>query len=89
MSELPIPAKIFFADFSLSLFPCKISRMGKIVGTLQGLTNEDEDGAHVAFLYPADIRRGDILYGDGENYIVKKIRIDTYKRQPELVKAYY
>lgn len=89
MAELPVPAKTFFDDFSFSLLPYKIKRSNSVIATLQGLSNEDEYGTHIAFLHGADIQIGDILLGDGEEYLVKKVKEDTYHGTPELTKAYY
>lgn len=86
MSELPVSAKTYFDDFSFSLISYKIKRSNS---TLQGLPNDDEYGTHIAFLYGADIQIGDVLFGDGEEFYIKKVKTDTFQGNPELIKAYY
>lgn len=89
MAELPVPAEIFFNDFSFSLENYDIKRAGSIIGTVQGLSNDDEDGPHIAFLFGANILAGDELINQHESITVKKVKIDTFHGKPELLKALY
>lgn len=89
MAELPVSAKTYFDDFSFALLSYKIKRSGSVISTLQGLSNDDEYGSHIAFLYGSDIQTCDILSGDGNEYFIKEVKTDTYKGNPELIKAYY
>ena len=88
MSELPVPAKTVFSDFSFDLTDYKVERSGETIATLKGLANSDEGGNHISFLYGADVKPGDVLISD-EDYIVKKVKTDTYHGNPELIKAYF
>jgi hypothetical protein len=89
MGFLPIPGEMYINDF-----PDKASytvlRNNTVMGNFEGLTNKDEDGNHVAFLYGADIQIGDILTADYVKPIqVKSTEIDTYEGNPAIIKAYY
>lgn len=90
MGSLPVPAKTFFADFSFDLLTYTVNRDSEVVATVEGLSNSDEDGRHIAFLIGADIEVGDVLISStGERFVVKRIGYDTYNGKPELIKAYY
>lgn len=90
MSELPIPAKMYFSDFAFDLVEYKVQRSGSTVATFHGLLNKDENGRHISFLYGSDIRVGDLLTNNEFcSYSIHDIKTDTYNGVPELIKAYY
>lgn len=90
MAVLPVPAKIYFSDFSFELASYTLIRNSEIVATIQGLANKDEDGKHIGFLIGPDIKIGDTLTStNDESYVVKKIGYDTYLGKTEMIKAYY
>lgn len=41
MSTLPVPAKIYFNDFSFDLVEYTVKRNSSIVGSYKGLSNKD------------------------------------------------
>jgi len=89
MGMIPIPGKMYLNDF-----PDKITytivRNGEIISKSDGLTNDDENGNHIAFLYGTDIQTGDTISSDfSGKYQVKSTGIDTYRGNPEIIKAYY
>ena len=89
MGFLPVPGEIYLNDF-----PDKnrfsIYRAGSLVTEADGLTNSDEDGRHIAFLYGTDVSAGDsIRTRAGKEYQVKLTDTDTYNGTPSIVKAYY
>lgn len=89
MGFLPIPGEIYLNDF-----PDKtcysIYRNNDLVTKADGLTNTDEDGKHIAFLYGTDVAAGDnIRSNDGKFYDVKFTDTDDYSGKPSIVKAYY
>lgn len=90
MASLPIPAKIYFNDFSFDLVTYSVKRNSEIVASIQGLANKDEDGKHIGFLIGSDIKTGDVLTSsDNEYFIVTRISYDTYNGNREMIKAYY
>jgi len=86
MTDLPIPARQFFKDFSFDLDSFLVKRTGI---TLDGLTNKDEEGHHVAFLYGCDIQVGDVIVSGSKHYVVNRIEVDGFNGQPDMAKAYY
>lgn len=88
MAELPVSGDQFFQDFAFTLLEYQVQRSGKLVYTLKGMTNDDEGGNYIAFLYGAEISEGDELIAD-ERYVVRKVKVDTYHGNPEVIKAYY
>lgn len=54
------------------------------------VSNTDEDGKHVAFLYDTDVQSGDVITAEYDKPItVISTGIDTYNGKPEIIKAYY
>lgn len=92
MGSLPIPATMFFADFSFDLLDYNVLSTSTVVGTYRGLSNSDEHGDYIGFLVndQPQISVGDrISTTDGlECYTVKKIEFDRYNGKPDLLKAY-
>lgn len=89
MGIIPIPAEMYFNDFPDKM-SYSVMRDSKLICVADGLTNTDEDGRHIAFLYGIDVQSGDTLstsYGD--IYVVRTVSIDTYNGKPALTKAYY
>lgn len=89
MGFLPVPGEIYLNDFpdKTRYFIC---RSGSPVTEADGLTNSDENGRHIAFLYGTDVAAGDtIRTGTGKEYQVKFTDIDEYNGSPSIVKAYY
>lgn len=89
MGFLPIPGEIYINDF-----PDKtcyyIYRNNNLISTADGLTNRDEDGKHIAFIYGIDIISGDVIKTEnGKSYIVKFTDTDEYMGKPSIIKAYY
>jgi hypothetical protein len=89
MANLPVSGEIYFQDFSFDLLAYTLTREGKIITVLKGLTNDDEDGRHIAFLIGTDLFPGDILEQNNKHYMVKSVDIDTFDGHPEIIKAYY
>jgi len=89
LASLPVSAKTYFKDFAFDLVNYDIERNSNIIATLQGLSNKDEGGKHIAFLLPCDIQIGDVLIHEKSRLLVKNIEVDTYNGRPELLKAYY
>ncbi|WP_338754240.1 hypothetical protein [Bacillus sp. FJAT-52991] len=90
MASLPIPAKIYFNDFSFDLVTYSIKRNSEVIASAQGLSNKDEDGTHIGFLIDTDIKVGDVLISPyNESFVVSRIGYDTYNGNPEMIKAYY
>ncbi|RDY30326.1 hypothetical protein [Lachnotalea glycerini] len=89
MGVLPIPGKIYLNDFpDKAIYTVK--RNDTIIGEFNGLTNDDEGGCHIAFLYGSDIQIGDIITAAHFSPItVVSTSIDTYNGKPEIIKAYY
>lgn len=89
MGILPVPGEIYLDDFP-DKAPYAISRNGQHVSVYDGLTNTDDGGNHVAFLYGSDIQAGDFISSpDGFSFTVKSTGIDTYEGKPSIVKAHY
>lgn len=89
MGFLPIPGEMYINDF-----PDKtcysIYRNNDIVSKSDGLTNSDEDGKHIAFLYGTDVIAGDVIRSvNGKSYVVKYTDTDEYNGKPTIIKAYY
>ena len=89
MSELPIPAKQYFNDFSFDLIEYEVKRKNEIIGSCKGLTSGDEKGRHIAFLMDASILPGDVLITSNKTFVIHRIDYDHYNGSPELLKAYY
>lgn len=89
MGILPIPAKVFFDDFSFDALEYVITRNSSIIGTFSGLINKDEDGNYIGFLSDCNIQSGDILSSGNKTYIISNIDFDYYNNKPEMLKAYY
>lgn len=89
MGSLPVPAEVYFNDFSFDLVTYFIKRNSETVGTADGLQNKDENGWHISFLINVDIQPGDILITPNETFIISHIGYDTYNDKAELAKAYY
>lgn len=89
MGFLPIPGEMYINDFPDKI--CySIYRNDTLLTKTDGLTNSDEDGKHIAFLYGTDINAGDkIQTANGKSYIVKFIDTDDYNGKPAIIKAYY
>lgn len=89
MGFLPVPGEIYLNDFpDKSCY--SIYRNDVFVAKSDGLTNSDEDGKHIAFLYGIDIIAGDTIQAvNGQSYIVKFVDTDDYNGKPAIVKAYY
>ncbi len=89
MGFLPIPGEMYLNDF-----PDKscyfIYRNNKLIVKSYGLTNSDEDGKHIAFLYGTNVVAGDTIQStNGKSYIVKFTDTDYYNENPAIIKAYY
>lgn len=89
MTSLPVSAKTYFDDFAFDLVEYSVKRNSNVIGSYQGLLNEDEDGHHIAFLIGADIKVGDVLTAGNKSYIIKSIDFDTYNGNSELMKTYF
>lgn len=93
MGTLPIPATLFFSDFSSDLLKYSVYRNSKLIGTYNGLINTDEDGNYIGFLVSDNpqICINDILQtSDGlEYFVVKQIGYDRYNGKAELMKTYF
>ena len=50
MGQLPIPADIYFQDFSFDVLEYRVSDGESVVGTYRGLSNTDEIGDYIGFL---------------------------------------
>lgn len=89
MGFLPIPGEIYLNDFPDKTH-YSIYRNNGLVATADGLTNTDEDGKHIAFLYGTNVAAGDnIRSSSGKSYDVKFIDTDDYNGKPSIIKAYY
>lgn len=89
MGQLPVPGEIYLNDFP-DKTTYTITRDGQAIGDFDGLTNSDEGGNHIAFLYGTKIEIGDIISSEFETPIkVKATGIDTYNGTAEIIKAYY
>ncbi len=93
MGFLPIPAAMFFKDFASEVLEYNIFNNNNLVATYRGLSNTDEEGDYIGFLF---IEQPKISVGntictiDGlEKFQVYKISYDRYNGNPELLKAYY
>jgi len=93
MGQMPIPAAIFFDDFSSDVLEYNVLDNNAVTGTYRGLSNSDEDGDYIGFLMAdkPEISAGNTLQTvDGlENYLVRRIMYDRYNGVPELLKAYF
>lgn len=90
MASLPIPAKMYFNDFSFDLVTYSIKRDSKIIASAQGLSNRGSSGPYISFLIDTDIEVNDVLItAYDENFIVTCVSYDTYNGEKELIKAYY
>lgn len=48
MGHLPVPASVFFNDFSADVLEYHVLENGNIIGSYSGLSNSDEDGEYFA-----------------------------------------
>lgn len=89
MGFLPVPGEMYLNDFP-DKTRYSIYRAGSLVSEADGLTNSDEDGRHIAFLYGTDVAAKDtIKTKTGKEYQVKFTDTDEYNGTPSIVKAYY
>lgn len=89
MGLLPIPGEIYLNDFP-DKSTYSIYRSGNFIANAEGLTNSDEDGNHIAFLYGTNVIAGDIIQAqNGKSYIVRYTDTDEYNGEPSITKAYY
>ena len=89
MGFLPIPGNIYLNDFPDKAV-YSVYRSDSLVTKSDGITNSDEDGKHIAFLYGTDVATGDTIQAsNGSSYIVKSIDTDDYNGKPAIIKAYY
>ena len=89
MADLPVPAKIFFRDFSMDVSDYSVSRRGSPVGVFPGMPNTESGKDYIAFLYGCDVRAGDLLTRGEDVYSVIEVETDTYRGEPSMVKAFY
>lgn len=93
MGILPVPAKLFFEDFSNDLLTYEIYNFQEQIGVFEGLENTDESGKHIEFLVEdkPNIQVGNTITTQDKlnKYTVKNIEYDHYDGKPELLKAYY
>lgn len=89
MGVLPIPGKIYLNDFP-DKSTYSIYRANNLITKADGLTNTDESGNHIAFLYGTDVIAGDTIQAkNGISYLVKFTDIDDYNGKHSIIKAYY
>lgn len=89
MGFLPIPGEIYLNDFP-DKSAYSIYRSGNLIASAEGLTNSDEDGNHIAFLYGTNIIAGDVIQSkNGKSYTVTFTDTDEYNGKPSIIKAYY
>lgn len=89
MASLPIPAKIYFSDFSFDLIDYEVNRNLNEIGNFKGLKSKDENGRYIGFLIDADIQINDVLKAMNETFIIRNVSYDHYNGIPEMIKAYY
>jgi len=89
MGVLPIPAKMYFDDFSFELLNYALIRNSQTISNLNGLIDSDEDGKHIKFLIGPDIAVNDVLSLGNKSYIVSSIEFDTFNGKLEIIKAYF
>lgn len=93
MAQLPVPASVFFNDFSSDVLKYNVLDNDTLVGTYDGLSNSDEYGNYIGFLMsdnPKISIGSTICTVDGlESFKVSKILYDRYNGEAELFKAYY
>lgn len=89
MGFLPVPGKVYLNDFpDKSVY--SIYRSDSLVARAEGLTNSDEDGKHIAFLYGTDVISGDVIQAkNGKTFTVNFTDIDEYNGKPSIIKAYF
>lgn len=89
MGFLPIPGEIYLNDFP-DKSSYSIYRSGNLIANAEGLTNSDEDGKHIAFLYGTNVIAGDVIQAkNGKSYTVSFTDTDEYNGEPSIIKAYY
>ncbi|MCM1246457.1 MAG: hypothetical protein NC293_12520 [Roseburia sp.] len=89
MGFLPIPGEMYLND-APDKTHYSILRSGNLASQADGLTNTDEDGKHIAFLYGTDVVSGDTIQtANGKSYTVKFTDTDDYNGKPAIIKAYY
>lgn len=89
MSLLPIPAKMYFDDFSFELLEYSLIRNSETISNLNGLIDSDEDGKHIKFLIGPDIKINDVLSSGNKSYTISSISFDTFNGSAEIIKAYF
>ena len=93
MATLPIPASIFFSDFSSDLLSYSIYHNSEYIGSYKGLLNTDELGDYIGFLVSDNpkICIHDVLKtpDELETFIAKQITYDHYNGKAELMKIYF
>ena len=89
MSVLPIPAEIYFSDFSFDLIEYEIVRNNTHLTTAKGLSNFDKKGKYISFLIGLDLQVGDILVTKNYNVVIKSLDYDSYQGKEQIVNAYY
>lgn len=89
MSDLPIPAKQYFDDFTFDLDEYKIIRGGKEICTAKGLPNTENGQAYISFLTGLDLRVGDVLQHGKDCLSVLDLDTDSYNGEPQIIKAYF
>ncbi|NCC16569.1 MAG: hypothetical protein EOM28_09500 [Clostridia bacterium] len=93
MGILPIPAKLFFEDFSSDLITYEIFNSQEQTGVFQGIENSDESGRHIGFLVEdkPNIQIGNTITTQDKlnKYTVKNVEYERFAGKPELLKAYY
>ncbi len=89
MGFLPVPGEVYLNDFpDKSVY--SIYRANSLVAQADGLTNSDEGGKHIAFLYGTDVAIGDTIQAkNGKSYVVCSTDTDDYEGKPSIIKAYY
>lgn len=89
MGILPVPAKVFFFDFSFNLVEYQIKRNNQVVSVSKGLKNKSHGKHYVSFLIDTDVKVGDILESDDETFFVSEILYDAYNGEKQIINAVY
>ena len=93
MGHLPVPASVFFDDFSDDVLEYFVLENDKVIGSYSGLSNSDEEGEYIGFLVTDNLQLniGNVLQTSDmlESYLVRCISYDRYEGKPALLKAYY
>lgn len=93
MSWLPLPAKMFFDDFSDDVKEYILENENIVSGKLRGLENEDESGKYIGFLVEdkPNISVGTVIRFENQSKLFKvtKVLYDSFNGNDELLKAYF